>query len=296
MSLFDVVILTDSRYVAPSKPDIYTQNILDEDELVKKALERKGLRVGRTNWDNPQFDWSQTDHILFRTTWDYFDRFPEFDKWLQQVSTQTQLINPAELIRWNIDKHYLIDLQQAGIHIPPTYFIEPGDELGLAKHFLATSWSDVILKPAISGAARHTYRINTSNIAAHETIFKELIAQESMLLQEFQQQVVSKGEISLMVFGGKFSHAVLKKAKLGDFRVQDDFGGSVHTYQANTEEIAFAEKVVTACSSLPAYARVDVIWDNQDNLAVSELELIEPELWFRLHPPAADFLAAAIAR
>ena len=99
-----------------------------------------------------------------------------------------------------------------------------------------------------------------------------------------------------MLFDGKYSHAVLKIAKEGEFRVQDDFGGSVHQYDPSDEEIEFAEHVAAHTSPLPAYARVDVIWDNNDQLAVAELELIEPELWFRFKPEAADLMADAVLR
>lgn len=79
-----------------------------------------------------------------------------------------------------------------------------------------------MLKPAIVDAARHTYRLNTENLTEHESIFRELIQHEVMLLQPFQHSVVEQGEMSLMVIGGKYSHAVPKQAKAGDFRVQDD--------------------------------------------------------------------------
>jgi hypothetical protein len=94
-----------------------------------------------------------------------------------------------------------------------------------------------------------------------------------------------------VVIGGHFTHAMLKKARTGDFRVQDDFGGTLHPYVASQPEITFAEEVVSHCRQQPYYARVDAIWDNQNLLAISELELIEPELWFRFNPAAADRLA-----
>ncbi len=294
--MVDVTLLTDARYVNPVNPDWYKQNILEDDRLVREALERKGLTVARTHWDNPDYDWTKTKLAVFRTTWDYFDRYAEFSKWLDRVNKQTQLINPLSLIRWNIDKHYLRDLEQQGIRIPPTVFIEPGDQRRLAEIITPTGWRDCILKPAISGAARHTYRLNQKNISEHEEIFRQLIAHESMLLQEFQNPVLEKGEVAFMLFGGKYSHAVLKKAKPGDFRVQDDFGGTVHDYKPTNQEIKFAERVVAHCKPLPVYARVDVIWNNQDELCVSELELIEPELWFRKHHAAAELFAEALCK
>ena len=294
MSKFDITLLTDSRYVTPVNPDWYVLNILNQDSLITSALERKGMRVFRTNWDNKNFDWRETRSIVFRSTWDYFHRFSEFAEWLHLVNKQTQLINPFSIIHWNMDKHYLKDLEQAGIAIPPTTFIEKGDTRTLREIVAHTNWNEFILKPAVSGAARHTYRFQTESTEELEEIFRKLIDNEAMLLQEFQQQILSKGEVALMLFNGKFSHAVLKKAKQGDFRVQDDFGGSVHDYSPTQEEISFAEKVVSVCESLPVYARVDVIWDNQDRLCVSELELIEPELWMRKFPSSAEFFADSI--
>ena len=96
------------------------------------------------------------------------------------------------------------------------------------------------------------------------------------MLQEFQKNIVEEGEISMMVFDGRFTHAVLKIAKPGDFRVQDDYGGSVHIYQPSAEEITFAENVVKACSEMPLYARVDIFKDNDGHWALAELEIFEP--------------------
>lgn len=294
MHLFDITILTDKRYVEPVEITPYIQNVLEEDNSLFKALEKEGLKVFRTNWDNPTFDWSKTKFIIFRTTWDYFDRFDEFSIWLEKVNKITTLINPKELIYWNIDKHYLQDLERHKINIPPTIFIEKSDSRSLAEIVSTKNWDLFILKPAISGAARHTYKIKQNEISKFENLFSELIANESMLLQEYQTQITSKGEVAFMVFGGKFSHAVLKKAKPGDYRVQDDFGGTVHHYSPNKDEIKFVEQVFSICHPKPVYARIDVIWDNNNELCVGEIELIEPELWFRMNQNAAENCAKAV--
>jgi glutathione synthase/RimK-type ligase-like ATP-grasp enzyme len=252
------------------------------------------MRVIRTNWDNSSFDWSSTKFILFRTIWDYFDRFDDFTEWLERIGTKTKMINPYNTIRWNMDKHYLQDMDKMGINIPPTLFIETGDSRSLNEVVTESTWNDFILKPAVSGAGRHTYRFQMDSIANHETIFEKLIKNESMLLQEFQQNVLTHGEVAFILIAGKFSHAILKKAKPGDFRVQDDFGGTIHEYLASKEEIDFSEAIISTCDPIPVYARVDLIRDNHNKLCLSELELIEPELWFRKKPEAADLLAEKI--
>ncbi|WP_299681986.1 RimK family alpha-L-glutamate ligase [uncultured Tenacibaculum sp.] len=294
MKKFDVVILSERRYVNPLKVDDYVKNLLLEDDLVKKALEKEGLKVTRLSWDDPDFNWSDTKYILFRTTWDYFDRFPEFSVWLKKVSMQTKLINSEAIIRWNLDKHYLLDLQNKGVHICESYFVEKGETASLQEIATKHNLKNFVLKPCISGGGRHTYKITSETIAEHENTFQKLIAEEAYIVQPFQKNIVEKGEISLIIINGEFTHAVLKIAKPGDFRVQDDFGGTVHDYTPTSEEIAFAEKAIKACDELPLYARVDIFTDNNNKLAIAELELIEPELWFRNHPEAAVKLSQPI--
>lgn len=291
---YDLTILTDRRYVNPTSIDAYTQNVLDEDRLLAEACQRIGMQVHRTNWDDPEMDWSSTRFVIFRTTWDYFDRFSEFSDWLDAVQLQTTLINSKDLIFWNLDKKYLKELERKGVRIPGTVYLEKGSGKSLQEEVAASGWDKCILKPAVSGAARHTYKFDAVNAQDFESVYSELIAEESMLLQEYQEQITTKGEVSYMLFGGKYGHSVLKKAKPGDFRVQDDFGGTVHEYQPNTTEIQFAEYALAQCPELPVYARVDVFWNNQDELVLGELELIEPELWFRKSNVAADACAQAI--
>nr|WP_298998934.1 hypothetical protein [uncultured Allomuricauda sp.] len=297
---YDVTILTDSRYLQPDKDNIYVSNVILEDQLIIKALEKIGLSVTRKAWDDPEFDWESSQFALFRATWDYFDRFDEFFDWFQKTKKKTQFINSGPLIQWNIDKHYLRNLASKGINIPKTLFIEKASKLTLeeaiqqAKEQFVSRSREFILKPCIAGAARHTYRFEADKADELEPIFQKLIAEEAMMLQEFQKNIVSEGEMSLVLFDGAYSHAVLKIAKPGDFRVQDDYGGSVHEYQPSFEEIEFAKKVVEACPELPTYARVDIFRDNDGNWALAELEIFEPELWFRNKTEAAVVLAEII--
>jgi glutathione synthase/RimK-type ligase-like ATP-grasp enzyme len=296
MSNCDITILTASKFLNAPVINWYIRQVHDEDRILKEALENQDLKVLRTSWDDSQFEWTKTKFILFRTIWDYFDRFDEFVPWLERVKLKTKIVNTYETIRWNLDKHYLEDLGQKGINVPPTLFIEPGDSRSLQELIAQTKWKEIILKPAVSGAGRHTYKFHREETDQYEATFSQLIQNKSMLLQEFQHRILTEGEVAHILIGGRFSHAVLKKAKPGDFRVQDDFGGTVHDYRPAKEEIEFAEKVLSTCDPLPVYARVDAIHDNTGKLCVSELELIEPELWFRKIPKAADQLAAEIKK
>lgn len=294
--MYDVVILTDHRYENPKKIDWYIQQVLTEDKLLKKELELLGLNVIIKDWKSKKFDWTKAEYAIFRSTWDYFDNFKLFSKWLEKNKYEIKFINSLEIIKWNLDKVYLLELQEKGINIAPTILIKKNQPTTLKKLFEDTGWQEAVLKPTVSGAARHTYRINRNSYNDYEEIFKGLICNEDFLFQEFIKNIISKGELSLIVIGGKYTHAVKKTAKKGDFRVQDDHGGKVEVYHAKDKEIEFAEQCINLCLEIPLYARVDIAYDNNNELSLVELELIEPELWFRNNKKSAKLLAEKISK
>ena len=290
----DITLLTCRTYYKPDNVTPYIQNILLEQELLKSAFEAQGLKVDIAYWDNPTYEWQETKSVFFRTIWDYFERFDEFWEWLEQVKTKTRLINSYELIKWNIDKHYLKDLSSWGIETVPTYFADKGCNMKLHEIAKTNQWKNLVIKPAISASAFKTYKILANEIQGNEKLFNSLVQERDMLVQPYFETITELGEASLMVFDGKFTHAILKKAQPGDFRVQDDFGGTVHNYMPTKAEINFAEEVFKACKTKPIYGRVDIVWDNDKNFYLSELEIIEPELWIRNYPKCAERIAEAV--
>ena len=294
MKEYDVVLLTDSRYVNPKKINPYIQNVLKEDGLVMDGLEKLNLKTIKKDWNDHKFKWSSTKSAIFRSTWDYFDQFSNFRSWLDIVKEQCFLINPYEQINWNLDKHYLLDLQKKDIPIVESVFVPKKKELDLETISRTKNWKNIVVKPTISGAARHTYHLKKNEIKNFQNKWLSLTNDEDFMVQEFQKNILSSGEIAVMLFGGEYSHSVLKKAKKGDFRVQDDFGGSVEIINPSTEIIDLAEKTVKSLKTMPLYARVDIILDNGNSPVISELELIEPELWFRFKEESAYKLAEIV--
>ena len=294
MKEFDVVLLTDSRYVNPTKIDPYIKNVLNEDDLVIKGLEKLNLRTIKKDWNDSNFNWSSTQSAIFRSTWDYFDQFSNFRNWLDLVKDQCYLINPYGQINWNLDKHYLLDLQKQDLPIVESIFVSKKTKLNLETISKNKNWKEIVIKPTISGAARHTYLLKKDEIKNFQDKWLSLTNDEDFMVQEFQKNILNSGEIAVVLFGGEYSHSVLKKAKKGDFRVQDDFGGSVERINPSMEIIELAEKTVKSLKTTPLYARVDIIFDNDNNPVISELELIEPELWFRFKKESAYKLAALV--
>ena len=298
MTRADIALLTDHRYTAEvaAEGDWYLGNILADDRLLREALARRGLTSVRVDWADPSVDWSRFRCAVFRTTWDYFERFAEFTAWLDRLERQTCVCNPASVIRWNVDKHYLADLERRGVPVVPSQFLERASTRSLAEVLEEVGWDEAVIKPCVSGAARHTYRVNRRTAAEHQPILSKLLAEEAMIVQPFQADITRTGEDTLMVFGGRYSFSVRKVVRPGDFRVQDDFGGTVHRNEPTAEQVELAERAVAACSPVPVYGRVDMVRDNDGRLAVMEVELIEPELWLRYHPPAAETFADAVVK
>ncbi len=288
-----LAILTEKRYLNPEKNSSYIDNILTEDFLVQVELEKLGLSCSRVAWDD-NFTPSKFRFALFRTTWNYFEKLPFFLKFLHSCTNKTQLINPNKQILWNLDKKYLLDLYFAGINIPPTLIVKRGEQKSLSAVCKKNKWPEVVIKPCISAAAWNTHHLKKVHSDSANKLFFDLNQRCDMMVQCFQKNIKKLGEMSLMMIGGHYSHAVLKRAKAGDFRVQDDFGGTVSSYKPTPKEVGFAQQVLGALFFQPIYARIDIIFDNENNLALSELELIEPEMWFRLNPDSPKKLAQHI--
>lgn len=296
MSAVDVALLTCAELLLSRPGDWYVEQVHREDGAVQAALEAEGLSVVRVDWADPAFDWSRVGAALFRSTWDYHPRFAEFSPWLDRVSAQTRLVNPAATVRWNVDKRYLLDLARDGVPVPATRLLRQGTRVELAELMDAEGWGEVVVKPVVSGAARDTHRIARVDACARQPLLDQSLQREAMLVQPFVPGVTAQGEVSVIVVGGEPTHAVRKVPKPGDFRVQDDHGGTVHAHVAARDELDFASEAVQRCGHEVSYARVDMARDARGALQLMELELVEPELFFRHGPHAAPALARAVAR
>ena len=158
--MFDITILTEDRYLDPLKKNWYTEQVLLEDEILFESLRKRGLVVTRKSWSDKNFDWSNTNFAIIRSTWDYFDKIDEFSQWLTNVKDKLVLINSFNLIKWNLNKSYLLDFSKKKINIASSIFVNSTNFITLKTLFNQTNWEEAIIKPAISGAAKNTFRVN----------------------------------------------------------------------------------------------------------------------------------------
>ena len=293
----DIALLSDPRYAGKPKPgNWYHENMLKDDEPLMEELQKRGYSSVRISWDEKNVDWSIFKCVVFRTTWDYFERYDQFSVWLEKVNKLTKLCNPLHIIKWNVDKHYLVDLEKQGIPIVPSRFLEAGSGEQIIQILEEMNWSEGVIKPCIAGGARLTYRINKENCEHVQQELQKWLDAEAFIIQPFMSHVMEVGEDTLMVMNGTYTHAIRKVAKPGDFRVQDDYGGTVHKLDPTPEQMELAEKTMAACGELLAYGRVDMVKDNNGNWVLMELEVIEPELWIRFDTASASPFADGIVR
>ena len=262
-----------------------------DDQIFQRALERRGAETVPLLWD-ARVDWSNFDVVVVRSCWDYHLRHNEFLAWVDRVERGGAVLhNAPSILRWNSDKRYLRDLEQAGIDVVRTRWADTAQEPpSLASVLAEDGWHDVVIKPAISASATDTWHVPAGKSAEWEDRFRAMVRRGAVMIQPFVSEVARDGEWSLVFIGGEFSHAMLKRPAPGDFRVQTEHGGSQRRAVPDPGLIRAAQGVLSCAPDATSYARVDgCVVDG--HFRVMELELLEPTLYFTEGPVAADRLA-----
>lgn len=257
----------------------HSQTTENEDDQLIEYLQSKGLTLEKAIWNDSNVNWEKYDFVLLKSPWDYFNLIDDFYTWLNALEAkQIKLFNPISTVKWNADKHYLQDIQEAGLKIAPCIFLKTETEIELKPYFDKLNTNTLIVKPAVSGGSKNTFKITAENVDLMNKELNLLLSEEDFIIQPFLKEIEENGEWSLVFFGGEFSHALLKKAKTGDFRVQHVFGGTVHPQTPSKELIAIAQQYVNQFAKNCLYARVDGVMVEEEFLLM-ELELIEPFLF-----------------
>jgi len=231
---------------------------------------------------------------VLRSPWDYVDHYVEFLGWADHVSSASMLWNPIALVRWNTHKAYLLDLQARGAPIVPTVMLLGGSAASLDGICDARGWNSVVVKPAVSSGAKGTRRADVGDPLAQDHL-DVLLAAGDALVQEYVPTVASEGEWSVVLVEGAVAHALWKRPAAGDYRVQEEWGGSTERIEPHASLSGLATRVCDVLPTRPLYARVDVVvlggqWH------VMEVEVTEPSLWLQLAPDTTRRLANAIGR
>ena len=264
-----------------------------DDRLLLEALDRRGLGTSIVFWDAGDVRWERFDLVLIRSCWDYHLHGDAFLAWVAAVDRATTIWNPLPLVRWNVDKHYLRDLANAGVAVAPTRWPCREGPRTLDGIFRSTGWEEAVVKPTVSASAHRTWRVRRTEAQCREAELSRAMAQGDVMVQRYLPEITTGGEWSMIFLDGAFSHAALKSPKPGDFRVQPDFGGTVQQGNPGPELLAAGRRAVAAAPHPWHYARVDGV-ETDGGFMLMELELIEPALYFAQGPGSADRAADMI--
>ena len=260
------------------------EELFEEDNLLIRGFEAQGFQASPVIWSDPTIDWNQFDIALIRSTWDYLDAAEHFLRTLSKIETSScKLFNPLSVVRWNMDKHYLLDLEQQEVQIIPTFLASQVELVTLHKLFVENQWQTVVLKPAIGLAASNIYRIPLNML---ENVLSNIGVDQlhsEYLIQPFIENILSEGEWSFIYFNQQLSHVLLKKPAHGDYRVQGIYGGTIQPVEPRSHDLRQATSVLDRLPSDILYARLDFVRVN-GQLSVMEVELIEPIFSFNLVP------------
>ena len=265
---------------------------VNDDDLAIAPLNDLGWDVSTISWRDPRANWDDFDIAVIRSTWDYQKRPQEFLEVLARIdASSARLENSIDIVKWNLDKRYLRDVEERGSPIVPTIWDATYDQRSFYRWIADLGTDELIIKPTISATAQHTYRLQEFDDEL-TTVF----AERSFMVQPFLQSVVDEGEYSLFYFNGEYSHTILKTPKPADFRVQEEHGGIINGVEPTDELLAAGQTALDLIGSAPLYARIDLIRGANGTLLVMELELIEPALYLRMDAGSPARFAAAIDR
>ncbi|MGB3625344.1 MAG: hypothetical protein WA989_05945 [Henriciella sp.] len=254
--------------------------------LLRPAFEARGARLTDIAWDDPGADWASFDGALIGTAWDYWDRMEEFLAALAAIEAKTPLFNRAALVRWNIHKSYLRDIEAKGARLIPTVWMNRADEASVQAAFDTLGTDDLVLKRQVGAGADGQVRLRRGEpvpALAHP-----------MMAQGFLPSIEREGEFSFIFIDGALSHALIKRPAAGDYRIQSLYGGTEAAVTPPEEDRKAAQSVLNMLGTPPLYARVDMVRGEDGGLLLMELELIEPYLYPEQGPQLGDRLADAV--
>jgi glutathione synthase/RimK-type ligase-like ATP-grasp enzyme len=257
-------------------------------DALRGPFAARGMTVEDISWDDPKADWASYSAVLIGTTWDYWDRLDEFLETLRRIESATRLFNPVSLVTWNIRKTYLRELETKGAKLIPTVWLDVADEASARAAFDTLGADDLVFKRQIGAGAKGQHRLTRGEPIPEMP--------HPMMVQPFLPMIQTEGELSFIFIDGEFSHALVKRAQPGDYRIQSSYGGREERITASTNDLAAARAIIAALDAPPLYGRVDMLRGPDGGLLLMELEVLEPYLYPIEGPELGERMAAGVAR
>ncbi|QDU84423.1 Cycloserine biosynthesis protein DcsG [Planctomycetes bacterium Pla163] len=263
-----------------------------EFEPMRAACATRGIALEVAVWDAPEFDPEHFDAVVIGTTWDYTSKPAAFLAFLDRCEAARPLFNPAVVVRWNLDKGYLADLAERGAPTVPTVFAPDASDGTIAEAFDRIGADELVVKPLVGASAWRQVRVRRG--APLPPVDERPPGRA--LIQPFLPAVATEGEYSFVYFDGELSHVARKVPAAGDYRVQSMFGARETVHEPSGIERDLSARVLAAVPERLLHARVDMVRGLDGELAVMELELIEPYLYPEQGPGMGEAFAAGLVR
>lgn len=272
----------------------YDTNTLDENQMLSEILTELQISHEIVSWSDPTVKWEQFSFLLIKSTWDYFDFYPEFLAWIDKIKKlNIPALNSMDTILWNSSKRYLLEIESRGFPVVAGMILERGMPISkenIKSKITSKTW---VVKPLVSGGAKNTLKINSKDWENHVDKIQSWVNEEPFLIQPFVPEIEKVGEYSLIFFNGKFSHAVLKTPASKDFRVQHYFGGTIRPVNPSESMLASCQNLINEFAAESLYVRVDGV-EVGGVFNLMELEMIEPYLFLGLNDQALSNYKKAI--
>lgn len=265
-----------------------------DDDRARQALANLGWEISALSWKQESVPWSEFDAVIIRSTWDYPPVVAGFLDVLDHINEVTRLANPIDMVRWNLNKTYLRDLEDRGIGIVPTVWANDLDMVSLQARRDKLATQEMVIKPVVGANGEDAFLLTGSDTAAKVQRVIDCFRNRAHMMQPFMHRVVTEGEFSLFYFNGNYSHAILKKPADSEFRSQEERGATIRKVRPESQLLLRGRQALASIVSVPLYARIDFVRDENDDFRVMEMELIEPSLYLRMHPQAPVRFAQAI--
>ena len=258
---------------------------------LRPPLRNRGANLVELDWRAPLETFSSFDAVLLGTTWDYQDRRDEFVKRLSDIeATGVPLFNSAALIGWNIDKTYLRELADKGALTIPTLWSVSPSKADIENAFDKLNADKLVIKRQVGAGAEGQMLVDRD-----ESEFDPAVLDRPVMIQPFLRAIQEEGEYSFIFIDGVFSHALLKTASSGDYRIQSAYGGQEQAIDPDHEDLGAAQSILSLLPDPnPLYARIDMVRGQDGGLLLMEAELIEPYLYPLQGPEFGERMAEAL--
>ena len=272
------------------------ENFFTYDKLLFEPMKKIGWMAEEISWKNEEVNWNDYNSVIVRSTWDYQNDSEKFLNVLEKINNSSAYLeNNLDLMRWNMNKNYLYDLENKGIRIVETIWEKSFNPNTAFQYFDKLKSDEIIIKPNISANADNTFRLTREKLIEKLPDLEKIFADREFMVQPFMQNIVDEGEYSLFFFNGEFSHCVLKRPKEKDFRVQEEHGGKFKSVVPSEQQKTIGKNIIDKLAVLPLYGRTDLVRTADNDFALMELELIEPSLYFNMDSESPTRFANAFA-